>query len=175
MGCIVAEPQVDRSQPVIVGRILGAHGVSGGVRAEVLSDVSHRFDVGQSLIIREKSYSITSSTRTPNGQVILKFQGIDSSDAVCDLLGEPMTVSQVLVPVLPEGEYFHFQIIGMRVLTEDGEYLGQVGEILETGSNDVYVVSGQSGEILIPALADVIREVQVTEGLMVVRLLEGLR
>ena len=63
----------------------------------------------------------------------------------------------------------------MRVLTEDGEYLGQLQDILETGSNDVYVVSGESGEVLIPALADVIRDVQVTQGVMVVRLMEGLR
>jgi 16S rRNA processing protein RimM len=76
---------------------------------------------------------------------------------------------------LPEGEYFHFQLIGMKVLTEDGEYLGRLREILETGSNDVYVVSGDSGELLIPALANVILKVQVTEGVMVVRLMEGLR
>jgi 16S rRNA processing protein RimM len=63
----------------------------------------------------------------------------------------------------------------MRVFTEEGEYLGRVREILETGSNDVYVVSGESGEVLIPALADVIQEVQVSEGVMVVWLMEGLR
>jgi 16S rRNA processing protein RimM len=63
----------------------------------------------------------------------------------------------------------------MKVLTEDGEYLGRLREILETGSNDVYVVSGDSGELLIPALANVILKVQVTEGVMVVRLMEGLR
>ena len=140
-----------------------------------MSDVSYRFDVGQSLIIRGKPCSITSSTRTNNGQVILYFQDVDSSVAARDLVGESVTVSQLSVPPLPEGEYFHFQLIGMRVLTEDGEYLGQVQDVLETGSNDVYVVSGESGEVLIPALADVIREVQVTEGVMVVRLLDGLR
>jgi 16S rRNA processing protein RimM len=171
----VAESQVDRSQPVIVGRIIGTHGVLGGVKVDVMSDVPHRFDVGQAIFIRGKSYPITSSTRTPNSQVILKFQGVDSSVSARDLVGESMTVSQVSVPPLPEGEYYHFQLVGMRVLTEDGEYLGQVREILETGSNDVYVVSGESGEVLIPALADVIREVQVTKGVMVVRLLEGLR
>ena len=166
---------MDRSQPVIVGRVTGTHGVSGCVRVNVLSDVSHRFDVGQSLMIRGESYSITSSTPTPNNRLILKFQGIDSSATAQGLVGESVTVSQVSAPELPEGEYFHFQLIGMRVLTEDGEYLGQVQEILETGSNDVYVVTGESGEVLIPALVDVIREVQVTERVMVVRLMEGLR
>lgn len=171
----MAEPPVDPSQAVIVGRIVSAHGISGSVRVDVMSDVPHRFDVGQSLDIRGKSYPITLSTRTPNSQAILKFQGIDSSVAARDLVGESVTVSQVSIPLLREGEYYHYQLVGMRVLTEDGEYLGQVREILETGSNDVYVVSGESGEVLIPALVDVIREVQVTKGVMVVRLLEGLR
>ena len=170
----MAEPQVD-PQSVVVGRIVGTHGVSGDVMVDVMSDVSHRFDVGQPLIIRGKSYPITSSTRTPNSRVILKFQGVDSSVAARGLVGESVTVSRLSVPLLPEGEYFHFQLIGMRVLTEDGEYLGQVRDILETGSNDVYVVSGESGEVLIPALADVIRDVRVTQGVMVVRLMEGLR
>ena len=166
---------MDCSQQVIVGRVVGTHGLSGSVRVNVLSDVSHRFDVGQSLNIRGESYSITLSTRTPNDKLILKFQGVDSSVAARELVGESVTVSQISAPGLPEGEYFHYQIIGMRVLTQEGEYLGQVQEILRTGSNDVYVVSGESGEVLIPALVDVIREVQVTQGLMVVKLPEGLR
>ena len=86
-----------------------------------------------------------------------------------------MTVPLAAVPQLQEGEYYHFQLLGMNVLTEEGECLGRVREILETGSNDVYVVSGESGDVLIPALTEVIREVRLNEGLMVVKLLEGLR
>ena len=77
--------------------------------------------------------------------------------------------------MLEEGEYFHFQLLGLRVLTEEHEELGQITEILETGSNDVYVVSGPSGEVLVPALADVVREVRVNDGLMIVDLPDGLR
>jgi 16S rRNA processing protein RimM len=65
--------------------------------------------------------------------------------------------------------------LGLRVFTEEGEDLGQLTDILETGSNDVYVVSGGQAELLIPALAEVVRKVQVAEGTMVVRLLPGLR
>ena len=86
-----------------------------------------------------------------------------------------MTVPETAVPSLPEGEYFHYQIMGLQVLTEDGESLGRVSEILETGSNDVYVASGDSGELLIPALADVIREIRLSDGVMVVSLPDGLR
>ena len=76
---------------------------------------------------------------------------------------------------MEEGEYFHFQLLGLRVLTEEREELGQITEILETGSNDVYVVSGAGGEVLIPALVDVVLEVRLDEGQMIVDLPDGLR
>ena len=169
------EPSLDSSQPITVGRIVGVHGVSGAVKAKVLSDVAHRFDVGQVLYIRTDAYSIASSTLIPANQVILKLRSIDSPAAARGLVGELVTVPEASVPPLPEGEYFHFQLLGLRVFTEEGEDLGQLNDILETGSNDVYVVKGVSGELLIPALAEVIRQVQVAEGTMVVRLLPGLR
>ncbi len=171
----MADSPLDGSQPVVVGRILGTHGLSGAVKARVLSDVPHRFDVGQVLYIRGVPHDIASSIASRVGQVILKFQGIDSLDAAQQLAGEPLTITEDSVPALPEGEYFHFQLLGLQVLTEEGEDLGEVREILETGSNDVYVVSGGSGEVLVPALAEVVREVRLAEGVMVVRLPGGLR
>ena len=171
----MAEPPFDGAQPVIVGHIFSVHGRSGAVRAKVLSDVPHRFDVGRELHIRGVPYVITSSTPARAGQLILKFQGVDFPAAAEHLVDAPVTIPQGSVPSLPEGEYFHFQLLGLRVLTEEGEDLGQVCEILETGSNDVYLVSGGSGELLVPALVEVVREVRVSEGLMVVRLPEGLR
>lgn len=166
---------MDSSQPVIVGQILGAHGLSGALRVKVFSDVAHRFDVSQVLYVRGDPYQITSSTRASAGAVILKFYGIESVDAAHALNGEPVTIPQDAVPPPPDGEYFHFQLLGLRVVTDDGEELGRVSEILETGSNDVYVVSGESGELLLPALAEVVKRVQLDEGVMVVQLPEGLR
>ena len=76
---------------------------------------------------------------------------------------------------MPEGEWFHFQLLGLRVLTDQGEDLGEITDILETGSNDVYVVSEGKSEILIPALKSVINEVKLDDGVMVVSLPDGLR
>ena len=159
----------------------------------MLSDVSHRFSAGQVLYILGQPYVISSSSpasfksihagksrhsgnpKHSGNQIILRFQGLDSEDSVKELVGEELTVPETAVPSLPEGEYFHYQIVGLQVLTEEGENLGSVSEILETGSNDVYVTSGDSGELLIPALADVIREIRLSDGVMVVSLPDGLR
>ena len=188
LGYIVTDSPLQHSQSnlarsVLVGRIVGTHGFAGGVRATVLSDVSYRFDTGQVLYILGQPHVISSSSpasfknkpKPSGGQIILQFQGLDSEDAVKGLLGEELTVPETAVPKLPEGEYFHYQIVGLQVLTVEGEDLGSVREILETGSNDVYVTSGDSGELLIPALADVIREIRLSDGVMVVSLPDGLR
>lgn len=90
-------------------------------------------------------------------------------------MGHWLTASPETSPQLPQGEYFHYQLMGLRVMTEEGEELGEISEIIETGSNDVYVVSGGRGELLLPAISQVVREVDLTHQTMVVRLLEGLR
>ena len=169
------DPKGDTPQHVIVGRVASAHGVSGGIRVNVLSDVPHRFDQGQTLHIGDRSYPITHSSLAPKGQVVLRLQDVDSVHAAKRLVGQSVTVPQSSVPPPREGEYYHFQLLGLKVLTDDGECLGRVREILETGSNDVYVVSGESSEVLIPALTDVILEVRLDQGCMVVKLPEGLR
>ncbi len=165
----------NESPSIAVGRIVGVHGLSGSVRALVLSDVPHRFDTGGSVYIQGVRHSITSSTPTPSRQVILKFHGIESPEAAQELVGQQLTVPEAAVPSLPEGEYFHYQLLDLRVFTEEGEDLGRLSEILETGSNDVYIVSDDNGELLIPALTDVICKVDLDAGVMVVRLPDGLR
>ena len=142
---------------------------------ESLSDVPHRFNVGQTLHVRGTSYLISSSVRASHRQFILKFNGIDTLAGARGLLGGWMTVPRESAPTLPEGGYFHFQLLGLEVFTKEGERLGRVCEILETGSNDVYVVSNDGGELLLPALADVIREIDLAHGVMVVDLPDGLR
>ena len=160
---------------VTVALILGAHGTAGAVRVRILSDVPHRFDPGRELYLQGRPYRIESSTFRPPDRAILKLRGLDTPAAARALTGEEFTSPADAAPTLPSGEYFHFQLVGLQVLTEEGEDLGRIGEIIATGSNDVYVVSGPSGEILLPALAQVIRTVDLAGGTMTVRLMEGLR
>ena len=76
---------------------------------------------------------------------------------------------------LPAGQYYRFQIIGLQVWTTLGDYLGKVEDVLPTGSNDVYVVQSEAGELLVPAIDDVVKKIDVEGNRMVVELLPGMR
>ena len=162
-------------QDVEVGRITGAHGLSGQVRVTVWSDVPHRFDPGQDVYVEGRRYRIAAAVPYRQGQLLLSFEGVNNPNRAARLSGRNITVPASESPELPEGEYFHYQLLGLRALTTEGELLGEITEILETGSNDVYVVKGSGGEVLIPALTGVIAEVKLDEGVMLVSLPDGLR
>ena len=140
-----------------------------------MSDVPNRFDEGQALFAQARQLTIASSQPFRAGQVILSFSGVNSPTGAQGLVGQYLTIPPSESPQLPDGEYFHFQLLGLRVETTEGELLGKITEILETGSNDVYVVKGETGEVLVPALTGVITDVRVDEGVMLVSLPEGLR
>ncbi len=162
------------SQPV-VGRVLGSHGTTGEVRVRILSDVANRFDPGRALLIDGTSHYILSSSHNGRGVAILRLSGITTQSAARSLTNLELTAEADASHQLTEGEYFHYQLMGLAVYTEEGEHLGQISEIIETGSNDVYVVAGPSGDLLIPAISQVVMRVEIAEGYMVVRLLDGLR
>ena len=149
---------------------------------KISSDVPGRFGEGNSLfaakdgtIAEGQTYQISSSQPTGKGEMILRFKGFRDRRQAQQLTGLWLWVPRSEVPAAQEGEYFHYQLIGLKVRTVDGEDLGELAEILETGSNDVYVVAGGDGEILVPALSRVVREIDIAGGLMVVDLPEGLR
>ena len=162
-------------EAIIVGQIVATHGLSGSVRVRVLSDVPHRFDVGQSLNVGLSRYCIESTQPIRSGQLLLVFQGLHTQRDARSLVGQYVTVPATESPPLPEGEYFHYQLMGLRVVTEDNEDLGTISDILETGSNDVYVVTGAGSEILIPGLTGVVKGIRLDDKIMVVDLPEGLR
>ena len=170
---------------VAVGRIIGAHGREGEIRVKSTSDVPGRFDEGQTLYVsrdgvspEEQTYQIAKTRSTGskgNDILIISLQGFRDRDQALRLAGLWLCVPQSEVPSAEEGEYFHYELLGLKVRTVEGEDLGEVAEILETGSNDVYVVKGAAGEILVPALSKVVRVIDIAAGLMVVDLPEGLR
>ncbi|MFQ5934031.1 MAG: ribosome maturation factor RimM, partial [Dehalococcoidia bacterium] len=113
------------------------------------------------------------SSRQQKGQWVLRLEGIDSRDQSEELRDELLYIPEGDLHPLPPGQYYRFQMLGLRVYTVGGVCLGQISEVLATGSNDVYVVTGAGGELLIPATTDVIQEVNLEGGRVVVDLPEA--
>jgi 16S rRNA processing protein RimM len=122
-------------------------------------------DVQQPYLIR--------SIRMQNRFALISFEGINSREAASVWRGALMSVDRGLLP-LNEGESYHDQILGLTVETTAGLPLGEVTDIIETGSNDVYVVRSDRREYLIPAIRDVIREIDLDRQKIVVRVVDGL-
>ena len=161
--------------PVIVARVMGPHGRDGGLSVQLLSDLPGRFNPGRSLLIGDNAYIISGFRQTGPNNALLWLDGVRTRPQASPFTGEYLAAIPDSDAALEEGEYFHYQLIGMRVRTEAGEELGDIQEILETGSNDVYIIRDGSRELLIPATAQVVLEVDVSGNAMLVRLPDGLR
>ncbi len=156
-----------------VGRIVGPWGLRGDLKVEPLTDFPERFALGGSLYVEGVAYAIE-RCRWHKGKVYIKLSGIDSATAAKALRQGFLEVPEEELKPLSEGEYYQFQILGLEVRTTEGQPLGKVTHILSTGSNDVFVVHGEGGELLIPALDDVIKAIDLDGGWMEVELMEGL-
>lgn len=166
----------DRIAIAYIGR---TKGVRGHVKAELLSDDLRRFDSVEAVVIQKQGQP----DRALNLQhwkpempgILLKFVGIDTPEEASKVLVKGyITVARDDVPALPADTHYIFDLIGCRVENETGEVLGQIEEVLEMPSADVYVVRGERGEILIPAVADYIVEVDTAEQRVTVRGIEAL-
>jgi 16S rRNA processing protein RimM len=112
--------------------------------------------------------------RWMKGQPVLKLSGVEDRDQAEELRGRYLRVPGDDLAPLEEDEYYLFQIVGLRVETEDGRLLGTISEVLQTGANDVYVVPTATGELLVPAIPDVVQAVDLAGGRMIVRLMAGM-
>ena len=104
----------------------------------------------------------------------LGLEGVHTRDQAEALRGQVLFVRAADLPPLPEGDYYHHQILGLTVITEEGKVLGEVAEILTTGATDVYLIRSATGEVLIPASDEVIRKVDLHKGELFIHLLPGL-
>ncbi len=143
---------------------------------EVITDFPERITKGTSLYIGEEHLRVEVSGRRMHSRgMLISFVGYQTPQEVERFRNQWVYVSSSDRPKLPEGEYYHHEIIGLTVEDEAGEVLGVVKAILETGANDVYVVQAASGkEILIPAITSIVLEINLEQNKMLVRLLPGL-
>ena len=161
-----------------VGKIVGTHGYKGAVKVMPMTDFPERFQPEQKYIISQGKtlLEFTLETCSPHrGQLIIKFKEISSLEEADRFRNAFINVEAKDLHSLPPGYHYHFHLLGMGVVDAEKGYLGKLTDILETGANDVYVVqSDRYGEVLIPAIVQVIRHVDVKEKRMLVQLLPGL-
>lgn len=114
------------------------------------------------------------SLRGTASRLIIRFEGIDRIEDAQPLTGKSLLVPQDEFPPLPEGEHYWFEILGLEAYDDTGKFYGTVDEIIETGSNDVYVVREGSDEVLLPAIGDVIQSIDPEQNRLVFHVIDGL-
>jgi 16S rRNA processing protein RimM len=170
-------PEASGSDPkyLVIARIVSPQGNKGEVKTEVVTDFPERFASTPAVYLGEEYRRYELDGYRLQGRVaVLKLRDVESMEQAERLRGDLVHVPEEEAVELPTGHYFWHQIMGLRVVTVEGETIGTVDDILETGSNDVYVVHGPGGEQLIPAIKDVVKGIDLEKGIVTVQLLPWL-
>jgi 16S rRNA processing protein RimM len=164
-----AKPQAEPTPGyVAVGRVMAPFGLKGEMRVQTLTDNPDRFLPKSKLWAGDQPVTVLRE-REAQGFLYLTFKGYPDRDSVEKFRLALLQVPEDALPPLPEGEYYRFQLLGLTVTDRDGNVLGTLDEIIETGANDVYRVHPADGpDILVPALADVVLSVDLASRRMVV-------
>ena len=159
---------------VAVGKVVKAHGVRGHLRLVPFGETLEGLGAGEEISARLPDGSIerliTVEIRTQRKAVLFLSREVRTAAEAQRLVGAEICVPESRLPALAADEFYWHQLIGLEVMSVDGRRLGTIRQIIETGSNDVYVVQEGREEVLIPALAEVVREVNLERRLMVVDL-----
>jgi len=165
---------------LLVAKTSSAHGLYGKVRLVLFTEDLGLFKKGRKIFIsrdgkNEKSFEIVSASPYKRNFAILTLSGIDDRSHAEEIEGYDVFIDKAYLPPLESEDTFYWKdLIGISVYDEEGTFLGILESIIETGSNDVYVVKKDGNEILIPALASVVKAVDVSKKSMCVSLPEGL-
>ncbi len=169
-------PPVGEPEYLVVGFLRRPHGVKGEILMDVHTDFPERLKVGVTLFIGEEHLPMQLASRRPHSTGwLVRFRGLDTPEQVGRYRNTWVYVRTADRPPLAAGEYYHHQLLGSSVVTDQGQPLGTLVEILETGANDVYVVRDAEGrETLLPAIPAVILDIRPADRFMRVHLLDGL-
>ena len=163
---------------IIIGEIVASQGNKGEVKVVPLTNSLDRFKRLKDIFIRTKEgrrLLKIGSLRVEKKAVILSLEGIENIEEAKSLVGSFLEVKRSEAVKLPEDTYFIFEIIGLEVYTMENELLGKIEDIISTGSNDVYIVKSQDEkEILIPAIRDVVKEIDLKRKRVIIEAIEGL-
>jgi 16S rRNA processing protein RimM len=162
---------------VAVGEITGPHGLEGYVAIRPLSDRPDRLKTLNKVVLvrgADENPATIRQARSEAGRWLVSFEGIGTREAAEALRGWTMAVREEDSPALPEGTFWVKDLVGRGVEAEDGTELGVITSVLHTGANDVFVIEGAEGELLFPALKELVLSVPGDGGRLKVRVPPGL-
>jgi len=160
---------------VLVGEVIKAHGIRGEIKVHPLTDNPKRFKKLKEVILtrgEDKRYLKVLNAKVQQNEVYLTLEGVNTRDEAEALRGWSIRIDRSEVPPLQD-RWYYFELEGMKVYEKD-KLLGTLVQVIETGANDVYLVKGDKGEICIPALKSVVKNVDVAGRRMDVILPAGL-
>ena len=161
-----------------IGQIVNTFGIKGMVKVKPFTDDIRRFDELKTVYVEKNGnqteYEVE-EVKYHKDMVLIKFKGIDKVEQAEMLRNSYLTVSRDSVEKLEEGRYYIVDLLGLEVYTDEQVLLGTLEDIFNTGSNDIYVVKDKQGkQILLPAIQDVIKQIDIENKKIIVHLLPGL-
>ncbi|NVN92371.1 MAG: 16S rRNA processing protein RimM [Desulfuromonadales bacterium] len=169
---------IDSETLIPVGKIIATHGIKGLLKVHSFSGNTESLQACGSVTLKSRegiqSTHELKSIATSGGKLLIGFKGLDDINQAQILVGSEICLLRNQLPAPEEDEYYWCDLIGLKVATIEGVELGVIEDIFEAGSSDIYVVRSGEREHLIPAIADVIRSVDLKNGRMLVSPLEGL-
>ena len=156
-----------------VGRVTRTHGLKGELKFFPADQDDLVVQKDQQIRLDETTFKIK-SVRGVKSPFIVKFEGVDSIEAAQSLSGQEVLVAKEDFESLLEGEYYRFEIEGLKAFDDTGKYYGVIEEVIATGSNDVYVVRGDGKEWLVPMIDSVVQNIDLEEGKLIFHCVEGL-
>lgn len=154
-----------------VGFLRRAHGLQGEMVMDLLTDFPERLVRGKVVYAGEERARLTiRSLRSKDRQVLIAFEEVGDPESAVPFRNQYLFVRSDEIPPLPEGEYYHHELLGLNAFTPAGERLGTLVEILETGANDVYVIREDTTqtELLVPAVKEFVLEIRLAERIIII-------
>lgn len=161
---------------VVIGKFRKPHGIRGEVRMTVLTDFPELIEVGSTIYAGHNYQEYTiKSIRWHGGDLLVALEELPDRTAVEIFRNILIHMKSEDMPEPPEGEFYTHQLVGLEVVTDQGEILGRIKEVIFTGANDVYLVEAQGGkELLLPAIEQVVLKIDLQARVMQVHIIPGL-